>query len=130
MMDAILRISSTLLPIEAAALPGRGRVVVTGVVSEEELSMSPGHTVRRKGTAQASADNAATLLKTLLPVFSHYDVHVNFPGGAPVDGPSAGLAIAVFILLSAAENDGHDARIFADIQEPAALRAVNLVAAH
>ena len=84
-----------ILPIEAAALPGRGRVVVTGVVSEEELSMSPGHTVRRKGTAQASADNAATLLITLLPVFSHYDVHVNFPGGAPVDGPSAGLAIAV-----------------------------------
>jgi len=26
-----------------------------------------------------------------------YDVHVNFPGGVPVDGPSAGVAIAVAI---------------------------------
>ena len=83
------------LPIEAAALPGRGRIIVSGIVSEEELSAAPGRTVRRRSAAQTSADNAATLLKTLLPEFSRCDVHVNFPGSAPVDGPSAGLAIAV-----------------------------------
>ena len=84
-----------LLPIEAAALPGRGRVVVSGIVREEELSPAPGRTIRRRSTAQASADNAATLLRRLLPEFAKYDVHVNVPGGAPVDGPSAGLAMAV-----------------------------------
>ncbi|MBR3504692.1 MAG: AAA family ATPase [Clostridia bacterium] len=84
-----------LLPIEAAALPGRGRILVSGIVCEEELSPAPGRTIRRRSTAQASADNAATLLRRLLPEFKRFDVHVNFPGGAPVDGPSAGLAMAV-----------------------------------
>lgn len=27
----------------------------------------------------------------------HYDLHINFPGGTPVDGPSAGVAMAVAI---------------------------------
>ena len=84
-----------LLPIEAAALPGSGRIFVTGIVSEEELTASAGHTIRRRSTAQASAENAATLLRTLLPAFSQWDVHINFPGGAPVDGPSAGLAMTL-----------------------------------
>ena len=88
-------LEGALLPIEAAALPGRGRVIVSGIVREEELSPGPGRTVRRRSTAQASADNAATLLRRLLPEFARYDVHVNFPGGAPVDGPSAGLAMTV-----------------------------------
>ena len=26
-----------------------------------------------------------------------YDIHLNFPGGTPIDGPSAGAAIAVAI---------------------------------
>ena len=26
-----------------------------------------------------------------------YDVHINFPGGVPVDGPSAGIAMAVAV---------------------------------
>ena len=84
-----------LLPIEAAALPGQGRILVSGIVSEEELSPAPGRTIRRRSAAQASAENAATLLRRLLPAFSAYDVHINFPGGAPVDGPSAGLAMTV-----------------------------------
>jgi Lon-like ATP-dependent protease len=27
-----------------------------------------------------------------------YDVHINFPGGTPVDGPSAGIAMAIAVL--------------------------------
>ena len=36
-----------------------------------------------------------------------YDVHINFPGGTPVDGPSAGAAMAVAV-LSAMEDYGVD----------------------
>ena len=48
------------MEIEAVAGPGSGRVRVTGIVEEEELGGS-GHTMRRKSTAHASAENVMTL---------------------------------------------------------------------
>jgi Lon-like ATP-dependent protease len=48
--------------------------------------------------AKASADNVLTVLKKYLGIEpSDYDIHLNFPGGTPVDGPSAGITIAVAI---------------------------------
>ncbi|MBR6185696.1 MAG: ATP-dependent protease LonB [Clostridia bacterium] len=82
------------MEIEAAAEQGKGRVLVTGIVEEEELGEN-GHTLRRKSMAHSSARNVQTLLHRLGYLNAHTDVHINFPGGMPVDGPSAGAAMAV-----------------------------------
>ena len=82
------------MEIEAAVCPGTGRVLVTGIVEEEDIE-GGGHTMRRKSTAHASAENVATLLRRMGYLNGETDVHINFPGGAPVDGPSAGAAMTV-----------------------------------
>jgi Lon-like ATP-dependent protease len=49
--------------------------------------------------ARSSVDNVCTVLRVRYQIeASDFYVHVNFPGGAPVDGPSAGLAMAVAVL--------------------------------
>jgi len=83
-----------LLDIEAVVTPGEGRVTVTGIVEEEELGQD-GHRMRRKSTARGSAENVRTLLAKLGYPLGRCDLHINFPGGSPVDGPSAGAAMAL-----------------------------------
>ncbi|MGB9802991.1 ATP-dependent protease LonB, partial [Desulfofundulus sp.] len=89
-----------LLEIEANALPaprGQGKVVVTGVVEEEEVN-GRGRTMRRKSMARGSVENVLTVLRRTTDVDPRdYDIHVNFPGGIPVDGPSAGVAVATAV---------------------------------
>lgn len=51
--------------------------------------------MRRRSTASASAENVRTLLRENGFDLGKRDLHINFPGGAPVDGPSAGVAMAV-----------------------------------
>ncbi len=82
------------MEIEAVVYPGTGKVLVTGIVEEEDIG-DRGHTMRRKSTAHASAENVGTLLRRLGYLDGSTDVHINFPGGAPVDGPSAGVAMTV-----------------------------------
>jgi len=91
----------TLIEVEATLIPaarGRGTVTVTGVIEEEELG-SPGKTMRRKSMAKGSIENVVTILRKLLPVVDprDFDIHINFPGSTPIDGPSAGVAIATAI---------------------------------
>lgn len=90
----------TLLEIEASAIPvgpGQGKLIVTGVVDEEELGEG-GRKLKRKSMVRGSVENVLTVLKSHVSVDpGSYDIHVNFPGGAPIDGPSAGLAMAVAI---------------------------------
>ncbi len=89
----------TVLEVEAVAVKvsGPGRVWVTGVVDEEEMG-TMGRTIRRRSTARASVDNVLTVLRSVAGIEpEHYDLHVNFPGGIPLDGPSAGIAIATAI---------------------------------
>jgi len=90
----------TILEIEASAIPvkkGHGRVVTTGVVDEEEMGGN-GHTMRRKSMARGSVDNVLTILHQYFGIHTEdYDLHINFPGGIPVDGPSAGTAMVVAI---------------------------------
>jgi len=91
----------TVLEIEASAYwvgKGRGKIMVTGIVEEEELSSREGRTIKRKSMAKGSVDNVFTVLKKYLSVEpTDYDIHLNFPGGTPVDGPSAGISIAAAI---------------------------------
>mgnify|MGYP003744874831 FL=1 len=89
-----------LLEIEASAIPaekGRGTVTVTGIVDEEETDTGA-RRFKRRSTAKGSVDNVITVIRKFLGVDPRdYDVHLNFPGGVPIDGPSAGTAIAVAI---------------------------------
>jgi Lon-like ATP-dependent protease len=83
--------------VRQAKEAGRGTVVVTGVVDEEEMG-GQGRTMRRKSMAKGSVENVLTVLKQYLTCDTRdYDIHVNFPGGVPVDGPSAGVTIATAI---------------------------------
>jgi Lon-like ATP-dependent protease len=67
-------------------------------VEEEETQMDS-RKYRRKSTAKSSVENVLTALKKNFGInCAAYDIHVNLPGGAPVDGPSAGLAIAISVL--------------------------------
>lgn len=84
----------TVMDIEAVADPGTGKVTVTGIAEEEEMG-SDGHRIRRRSMASASAQNVMTLLRRMNYDVDHYDLHINFPGGTPVDGPSAGVAMAI-----------------------------------
>ena len=97
--------SGLLLEIEASAIRtgrGKGRISITGVVDEEELD-GGSRRIRRRSMAKEAAENALTALRRMLEINPlDYDIHINFPGGIPVDGPSAGvsMAVAVYSVLS------------------------------
>lgn len=65
---------------------------VTGIVEEEEIR-SPHGVSKRKSNARSSAENVLTVLEGYGFDRSRYAVYINFPGGMPVDGPSAGTAM-------------------------------------
>lgn len=103
----------TMMEIEVCATPNKthtGRLILTGVVDEEEITTT-GHKMRRKSMAKGSVENVLTVLTNQYHIdFADYDVHVNFPGGTPVDGPSAGLTIALAI-YSAINNQPIDNKV-------------------
>ena len=87
-----------------AATQGEGRIIITGIVEEEEMRGMGGHTVRRKSMVRGSVENVLTVLRHTMDLeCRNYDIHVNFPGGIPADGPSAGVAIttAVYSAITA-----------------------------
>jgi Lon-like ATP-dependent protease len=89
----------TLLEIEVSAIPvrtGKGTFTITGVVDEEELG-GGSRTLRRKSMAKGSVENVLTVLRRYGLRPHDYDLHINFPGGTPIDGPSAGIAMATAI---------------------------------
>lgn len=90
----------TLLEIEATAIPSEsaeGKINATGIIEEEETG-SYGRKYRRKSTSRGSVDNVITVIRQYLGVDPRrYDIHVNFPGGIPIDGPSAGITITTAI---------------------------------
>ncbi|PRD09707.1 ATP-dependent protease LonB [Bacillus sp. MYb56] len=87
--------TGALLEIEVTAIPAKdkGSVNVTGIVEEESIGNQT-KSIRRKSMAKASVDNVLTVLRSLDVLPEGYDIHINFPGGIPIDGPSAGIAMA------------------------------------
>ncbi|MBU8905074.1 ATP-dependent protease LonB [Desertibacillus haloalkaliphilus] len=87
-----------LLEIEVNVLEnkGKGTINITGI-AEEESTGDRMRSIRRKSMAKGSVENVVTVLRNIGLPTEDYDIHVNFPGGTPVDGPSAGIAIATGI---------------------------------
>lgn len=103
----------TLIEIETTVSyvgKGNGKLVTTGVVDEEEIG-NGAKVIKRKSMARGSVENVLTALRYNLNLDSRdYDIHINFPGGIPIDGPSAGIAIAVAI-YSAIKNEPIDNKV-------------------
>jgi Lon-like ATP-dependent protease len=88
-----------LLEIEVTAIPAEdnmGKINITGVVEEESTGNSS-RTLRRKSLAKGSVENVLTVLRKTDVNPHNFDLHINFPGGIPVDGPSAGVTMATAI---------------------------------
>ena len=98
--------TGVVIDIEVSAMKvarGNGKVKITGIVEEEEMD-SRGQKLRKTSSARSSVDNVLTVLKKVMDIdYEDYDIHLNFPGGIPIDGPSAGIAIATAI-YSAVKN--------------------------
>lgn len=82
-----------------------GRLITTGMVDEEEFE-GRGQKFRKVSSAKDAATNILTVLKNIFGVcVDDYNIHLNFPGGVPVDGPSAGIAMfcAVYSSVTSAK---------------------------
>jgi ATP-dependent Lon protease len=90
--------SGALLEIEVTVIPAKdkGSINITGIVEEESIGSS-GKSIRRKSMAKGSIENVITVLRSMGVPANDFDIHVNFPGGVPIDGPSAGIAMATGI---------------------------------
>jgi ATP-dependent Lon protease len=80
-----------MLVSEAAVMPGRGRLIITGKLGE---------VMQESAQAAMSYVRARALNLGLAPDFhQRVDLHVHFPEGAlPKDGPSAGITMATSIV--------------------------------
>lgn len=83
----------SVINIEAVAEPGHGNFKVTGIVESEEFE-ARGQRMAKKSSAVETTENIVTVLKNFCDIdCSKYDIHINIPNSAPVDGPSAGTAM-------------------------------------
>lgn len=84
------------MEVEASAArcsAGCGSLITTGIVDEEEFE-GRGQKLKKISSAKAAAANVMTVLKNIFGIdHTNYNIHLNFPGGVPVDGPSAGIAM-------------------------------------
>ncbi|WP_442595306.1 ATP-dependent protease LonB [Neobacillus sp. D3-1R] len=90
--------TGALLEIEVTVIPAKekGSINITGIVEEESIG-DRSKSIRRKSMAKGSIENVITVLRSMGVPADSFDIHVNFPGGVPIDGPSAGIAMATGI---------------------------------
>ncbi len=83
------------IPIEAEISLSNRRVssIRCGGITENETIKKGYQTFTRTSTAKTAVNNVYTVLKNRLGAELKYDIDINIPGGIPVDGPSAGIAI-------------------------------------
>jgi ATP-dependent Lon protease len=99
-----------ILEIEVTAAKSRkGTLTITGIVEEETMGTEQ-KSIRRKSLVKSSVENVLTVLHQQGVHAHQYHVHINFPGGVPVDGPSAGIAIATGV-YSAIKNIPVDPKV-------------------
>ncbi|HOB12039.1 MAG TPA: ATP-dependent protease LonB [Syntrophomonadaceae bacterium] len=95
--------AGTIIEVEATSIPtaaGKGTWTVTGVIEEEQVG-GAGHSYTRKSMAKGAVENVLTVLRSCYGINTrNYDIHLNFPGGIPVDGPSAGISMATAVYSS------------------------------
>lgn len=92
-MGMLIEIESTAIRVSDK----KGKITITGIVDEEETE-TYSKRFRRKSTARGSVENVLTAIRKYLGRDPRdFDIHLNFPGGVPVDGPSAGISIMVAI---------------------------------
>ena len=93
------------LDIEASvrkSIDKKGEVVVTGIIEEEEIE-TRGQKLKRHSSINSSVKNVITALSKVCDFSPEdYNIHINFQGCVPVDGPSAGVAVmtAVYSALN------------------------------
>jgi len=81
-------VGGVVLFIEATAMPGRGRLTITGQIGEV-----------MQESAQAALSYVRSNASDIVPDlpddwFANHDIHIHVPAGAtPKDGPSAGVAM-------------------------------------
>jgi ATP-dependent Lon protease len=83
-------VGGDVLFIEVGAMPGKGKLTITGQLGEvmQESAQAALSWVRSHTTALGLPENW----------FAEHDVHIHVPAGAvPKDGPSAGITIATAI---------------------------------
>jgi len=83
---AYTEVGGEVLPVEAAAMPGTGKIELTGslgAVMKESASIAVSYIRKNHRALNVDAD-----------FYKNLDIHVHFPEGAvPKDGPSAGVAL-------------------------------------
>ena len=90
----------TLIEVECNCIAvddGQGQWTATGVIEQEETGGAE-RKYSRKSMARGAVENVLTVLQARYGLkLRDYNIHLNFPGGVPVDGPSAGVSIATAI---------------------------------
>ena len=84
-------VGGTMLPVEALATPGTGKINMTGSLGDVmKESVAAAIAYLRANAARFGADPE---------FYKNTDLHVHFPDGAtPKDGPSAGITIATAVI--------------------------------
>ena len=76
-MGIVTELEASVIP----AIKGKGQLIVTGIVEEEELSGAGGQKIRRKSMAKGSVENVLTVLRRNMNVDLEIMISMSIPEG-------------------------------------------------